>query len=71
MNKFDERILEEGSKKEDCGQYCSHGGYCIKGKGHKGIHDSGFCQWRTKDSLTKEEANKILIPKLKKLRGEK
>lgn len=68
INKED--ILKEGSKQEDCGSYCSHGGYCIKGKGHEGNHYSGYCVWNDGDGLTKEEADKVFLPKLNKMFGE-
>lgn len=65
FNLIEEMILKEGSREEDCGKYCSHGGYCIKGKGHKGVHNSGYCQWEDEDSLNKEEADEILKGKMK------
>ncbi len=48
-----------------CGHYCSHGGWCILGKGHGGeLHDpGGYCQWFSSESLTKEQADADLRDK--------
>jgi hypothetical protein len=49
---------------EQCGQYCSHGGFCDLDAGHEGLHQAGvFCSWSSVDSLTKEEADEVLAEK--------
>lgn len=65
MNNFNLRkaILED---RGECGNYCSHGGACNLFKGHQGKHDSDYCQWETSESLTAEEADKIINAKMDK-----
>lgn len=47
-----------------CDSYCKHGGVCTLEKGHKGKHNSNYCTWDKKESLTKEEADKLLEDKI-------
>ncbi len=56
-------------EKENCDNYCSHGGVCVLDKGHKGEHDSRYCQWSDKESLSKEKADEVLIGKYPEDKG--
>lgn len=57
-----EEVLE-GVIDQECQVYCSHGGYCVQNYGHEGQHDSGYCKWDDKDSLSKAEADEVLASK--------
>lgn len=47
-----------------CKHYCSHGGRFSKNAGHSGLHDaSGYCQWPDNESVSREEAGRILAAK--------
>lgn len=52
------------NEKGECRSYCSHGGHCIKKKGHEMPHESGYCTWNK--GLTKKKADKILLKKWRK-----
>lgn len=44
-----------------CDSYCSHGGRCVRKRGHTGLHDaSGQCSWADREALTREEADQVL-----------
>ena len=42
-----------------CNSYCVHGGICILGQGHKGKHDSEYCQWTDEEAISKEKADEL------------
>ena len=48
---------------DPCMSYCEHGGVCMLENGHKGLHDSRYCQWDDEHSLTKDEADEIMVAK--------
>lgn len=46
--------------KAPCGSNCEHGGVCVLRLGHKGLHDSRYCQWREEVSIPREEADAMM-----------
>ena len=40
-----------------CNSYCSHGGVCVLDAGHKGKHDSKWCQWTDEQAISEDDAN--------------
>lgn len=44
-----------------CGRCCSHGGCCILDNGHAGPHDTGYCQWPDEESISRAEADALLL----------
>ena len=44
----------------DCNANCKHGGVCEGVLGHEGPHNSGYCQWESKDSISQEQADEIM-----------
>lgn len=50
----------------ECDVSCKHGGVCRLDVGHKGKHNSDYCTWDNKESISKEDANRILAEKMKK-----
>lgn len=51
---IDDLAVESGM----CVSHCEHGGVCILDLGHKGIHDSEYCQWTDQEAISKEEADR-------------
>lgn len=46
--------------KAPCGSNCEHGGVCVLNLGHKGLHDSRYCQWREEYSVPREQADAMM-----------
>ena len=46
-----------------CDTYCEHGGVCELLAGHSGQHDSRYCKWDDAQSVTRDEADRMLEKK--------
>lgn len=46
-----------------CRTYCPHGGICVLDAGHEGLHSSDYCTWNDAESLSNEEADRLIIEK--------
>lgn len=44
-----------------CPSYCVHGGICMAPRGHKGLHGMKYHTWTDAESISKEEADRIVL----------
>jgi hypothetical protein len=56
--------LQQEVEMSYCGAYCPHGGICTLEECHDGDHNSYYCTWSDKESLTESEADELIADKL-------
>ncbi len=47
-----------------CDHYCNHGGVCMDQLDHEGLHNDGYHEWSSEESISKEVADRILKEKI-------
>ena len=40
--------------------YCPHGGICYLAHPHSGNHVNSFCEWTEAESISREQADKVM-----------